>query len=546
MITVDDLSLQYSGAPLFSKVNLQFTPGNCYGIIGANGAGKSTFLRILSGDLEPTTGEVIIPKEERMSILKQDHFQYDAYTVLDTVMMGNQRLYDVMKEKDALYEKEDFTDEDGVKASELEAEFAEMGGWEAESDVSRLIQGLGLSNDILYSEMSSLTAKEKVKVLLAQALFGKPDIILLDEPTNHLDTKGRTLLYEFIHRTNSTIIVVSHDRTLLNMLSATYEMSPTGMRFYPMSYREYKETVNAAVAAKVARLQNQQKELAKAERLAHKTMERQQKHASRGEKQSAKQCVARIAMGNLRNRSEVSTSRLNKAQQEKLQDMHQELNEIRKSISESTTMKINIGNSNLPDRKRLVEATDVTYRYDGRECLWQDAPLNLSIYSGERIWLQGDNGSGKSTLLKLVTGILRPADGEIWRSNPLNILYLDQEYSCIDGEKTVYGLLEACNTNKPEHELKMLLNRFQFPAPTWDKKCASLSGGERMKLALCRLLILDNVPDMIIADEPTNNIDISSMDILAETLKSYKGTLLIVSHDEQFVHDIGFERILRI
>ena len=180
MITVNNVSMNFSGQTLFKNVDLKFVPGNCYGIIGANGAGKSTFLRILSGDLEPTTGEVIIPKEERMSILKQDHFQYDAFTVLDTVMMGNQRLYDVMKEKDALYEKEDFTDEDGVKASELEAEFAEMGGWEAESDVSRLIQGLGLSNDILYSEMSSLTAKEKVKVLLAQALFGKPDIILLD------------------------------------------------------------------------------------------------------------------------------------------------------------------------------------------------------------------------------------------------------------------------------------------------------------------------------------------------------------------------------
>ena len=194
MITVNNVSMNFSGQTLFKDVELKFVPGNCYGIIGANGAGKSTFLRILSGDLEPTTGEVIIPKEERMSILKQDHFQYDAYTVLDTVMMGNQRLYDVMKEKDALYEKEDFTDEDGVKASELEAEFAEMGGWEAESDVSRLIQGLGLSNDILYSEMSSLTAKEKVKVLLAQALFGKPDIILLDEPTNGLDPQGNEVI----------------------------------------------------------------------------------------------------------------------------------------------------------------------------------------------------------------------------------------------------------------------------------------------------------------------------------------------------------------
>ena len=217
MITVNDVSLNFSGQTLFKHVDLKFTPGNCYGIIGANGAGKTTFLRILSGDLEPTTGEVVISKDQRMSVLKQDHFQYDQYTVLDTVIMGNQRLYDIMKEKDALYAKEDFTDADGVKASELEAEFADMDGWEAESDVSRLIQGLGLSEDILYSEMSTLTAKEKVKVLLAQALFGKPDIILLDEPTNHLDIHAVEWLEDFILECESLIIVVSHDRHFLNL-----------------------------------------------------------------------------------------------------------------------------------------------------------------------------------------------------------------------------------------------------------------------------------------------------------------------------------------
>ena len=216
LLELQNLGKSFGEHEVLRDVNAGVERGDRIGIIGANGAGKSTFLRILSGDLEPTTGEVIIPKEERMSILKQDHFQYDAFTVLDTVMMGNQRLYDIMKEKDALYEKEDFTDEDGVKASELEAEFAEMGGWEAESDVSRLIQGLGLSNDILYSEMSSLTAKEKVKVLLAQALFGKPDIILLDEPTNHLDIQAIEWLEDFLMDCESLILVVSHDRHFLN------------------------------------------------------------------------------------------------------------------------------------------------------------------------------------------------------------------------------------------------------------------------------------------------------------------------------------------
>ena len=216
MITVNDVGMNFSGQQLFKHVDLKFVPGNCYGIIGANGAGKSTFLRILSGDLEPTSGEVIISKDQRMSILKQDHFQYDEYTVLDTVILGNQRLYDIMKEKDALYEKEDFTEEDGVRASELEAEFADMDGWEAESNASRLLQGLGLGEELLYCEMGSLTGKEKVKVLLAQALFGKPDIILLDEPTNHLDIKAIEWLEDFLLDCEALTLVVSHDRHFLN------------------------------------------------------------------------------------------------------------------------------------------------------------------------------------------------------------------------------------------------------------------------------------------------------------------------------------------
>ena len=218
MLSVNDLSMQFGSSVLFSRVDLQFTPGNCYGIIGANGAGKSTFIKILSGELEPTSGAVVLDPKKRMSVLKQNQSLYDEYSILDTVIMGNKRLYDIMKEKDALYMKEDFSDEDGIRAAELEAEFAEMDGWEAESDASKLIQGLGLSEDILYTQMSDLGGNEKVKVLLAQALFGNPDIILLDEPTNHLDITAVEWLEEFLMDYPGTVIVVSHDRYFLNVV----------------------------------------------------------------------------------------------------------------------------------------------------------------------------------------------------------------------------------------------------------------------------------------------------------------------------------------
>lgn len=229
-----------------------------------------------------------------------------------------------------------------------------------------------------------------------------------------------------------------------------------------------------------------------------------------------------------------------------MEAMRQEIHEMRSSINECMNIKIDIGNALLASRKLLVEAKNVSFKYAGRNTMWLQAPLNLSIFSGERIRIQGNNGCGKSTLLKLITGALQPTSGEMFRNETLNILHLDQEYSCIDNELTVYGQLEACGSKRPEHELKMLLNRFLFTSSTWDKKCGNLSGGEKMKLALCHLIVCDNAPDMIIADEPTNNIDIASMDILATTLKNYKGTLLVVSHDEQFIHDVGIERTINI
>ncbi len=514
---------------LFQNISFSISSGDKCAIVGNNGIGKSTLLKILAGLIVPATGKVSFDYAPYM--IPQHFGQFNNKTVGEALGVSA-KLQALSVILDGHGTEEDFTILDDE--------------WDIQERISEAFSRWNI--DYIYPDMmmNSLSGGEKTKVFLTGLNIYNPAIVLMDEPTNHLDTKGRTLLYDYIHLTSSTTIIVSHDRTLLNMLSAIYEMSPMGMQFYPMSYKEYKDVVNVETAAKVSRLQNKQKELDKAKKLAQKTMERQHKHASRGEKQSAKQCAPRIAMGLLRNRSEASTSRLNKVQYEKLQCMNQELREIRASISECTTMKIDIGSSVLHNGKRLVEATNVTFKYADRNTMWKHQPLNLSIYSGDRIWLQGCNGSGKSTLLKLIAGVLQPTDGELWRNNPLNVLYLDQEYSCIDDEQTVYGLLEACNPKKPEHELKMLLNRFLFTASTWDKKCGSLSGGERMKLTLCCLLISENAPDIIIADEPTNNIDISSMDILADTLKIYKGTLLVVSHDEQFVHDVGVERIVNL
>ncbi len=498
-------------------------------IVGNNGVGKSTLLKIIRGQIPPASGKV---SYNHIPYMVPQHFgQFNDMTVAETLGIA-----DKINALSAIFDgrgtEKDFAliDEDWTLQERMSEAFTR---WHIDYITSDM-------------PMGALSGGEKTKVFLAGLDIYNPEIVLMDEPTNHLDTKGRELLYDFIRRTNRTVIIVSHDRTLLNMLPAIYEMSAAGVQFYPMSYREYKDVASAKKAADMAHLKDQRKELAKAEKSAQKTMERQQKHASRGEKQSAKKCVARIAMGNLRDKSESSTARLNKVQQERLQTINRKMREIQASISENTTLKINIGSSVSPGNKRLVEVRNVIFTYPDRSALWQQFPLNLSIYSGERIWLKGDNGCGKSTLLKIIAGILHPMGGEVLRSAPLNILYLDQEYSCLDDGLTVYGQLEACNVRKPEHELKMLLNRFLFAAYTWDKMCGSLSGGERMRLALCRLSVCENAPDMIIADEPTNNIDVSSMDILSDTLKSFKGTLLVVSHDEQFVEDVGIERVVSI
>lgn len=514
---------------LFQNISFSVSTGEKCAITGNNGVGKSTLLSILSGNISPETGSISC--EDTPYLIPQHFGQFNNMTVAEALGTAQK-----LKALAVILDGRG-TDDDFILLND---------DWDIQERLTEAFDRWDIGYISPEMSMGELSGGEKTKVFLSGMDIYHPTTVLMDEPTNHLDQKGRTLLYDFINRTKLTAIVVSHDRTLLNQLSAIYEMSSSGMRFYPMHYDAYKEVSDAEIAAKTARLQNQQKELAKAEKSARKTIERQLKHASRGEKHNAKKCIARIAMGNLRDKSESSTTRLNKIHQEKLQSMRQNTDDIRNSIPEQINMKINLSSASLTDSKLLAEAENITFRYTGRDELWEQAPLNFSLYSGERIRVQGDNGSGKSTLLKLLSGELHPTKGKLFRREPLNIIHLDQEYSCLEDELTIYEQLESRNSKKLEHELKIILNRFLFPASTWDKKCRHLSGGERMKLALCCLQVSEYAPDMIIADEPTNNIDIASMNILADTLNGYAGTLVIVSHDEYFVQAVGITRTVNL
>ena len=502
MITVNNVSMNFSGQTLFKDVELKFVPGNCYGIIGANGAGKSTFLRILSGDLEPTTGEVIIPKEERMSILKQDHFQYDAYTVLDTVMMGNQRLYDVMKEKDALYEKEDFTDEDGVKASELEAEFAEMGGWEAESDVSRLIQGLGLSNDILYSEMSSLTAKEKVKVLLAQALFGKPDIILLDEPTNHLDIHAVEWLEDFILECESLIIVVSHDRHFLNTVCTNIvDVDYGGIKMYVGNYEFWYES--SQMVQRMMKDQNRKNE----EKIKELQLFIQRFSAN---KSKSKQATAR-----------------------------------RKLLDKLTVEEMPASSRRYPwvafspDRevgKDILFVTDVSKTVDGVKLLDH---VSFIVGKNDKIAFVGENELAQTTMFKILMGELEPDEGSVKWGQTVTTSYLPKDNSeYFDGHtESLVDWIRQYSAKKDDVYLRGFLGRMLFSGDDVFKPVKVLSGGEKVRCMLSRMMLYGS--NVLVLDQPTNHLDLESITAVNNGLMDFKGVVLFSSHDHEFVQTIA-------
>ena len=508
MITTNNLSLQFGKRVLYKDVNLKFTPGNCYGIIGANGAGKSTFLRLLSGELEPTGGMVEVTPGERLAVLKQDHYAFDQYQVLRTVMMGYPRLVEVMDEKDALYAKPDFSEEDGMKASELEAEFAEMNGWDAESDAARLLNGLGITEDKHELMMSELTAKEKVRVLLAQALFGNPDILLLDEPTNHLDVASINWLEDFLADFPNTVIVVSHDRHFLNQV-CTYicDVDFGEIKLYAGNYDFWYQSSQLA-------LQLQKEQNKKAE---EKIKELQT-------------FIARFAANAAK--SKQATSRKKLLEKIKVED-------IKPSSRRYPYIAF------TPDREagdQLLQVEGISKTVDGEQVLKN---VSFTLRKGDKVAFVGPNTLGKTMLFKILMGEEEPDEGSFkWGVTTTQAYLPSDNSSYFDGvELNLVDWLRQYSKDPDETFVRGFLGRMLFSGEESQKQANVLSGGERVRCMLSRMML--SGANVLLLDEPTNHLDLESITALNNGLIAFKGTALFASHDHEFVQTIA-NRIIDI
>ncbi len=508
MISANNVSLQFGKRVLYKDVNLKFTPGNCYGVIGANGAGKSTFLRLLSGELEPTGGVVEITPGERLAVLKQDHYAFDEYEVLRTVIMGHKRLVDIMDEKDALYAKPDFSDEDGMRASELEAEFSELGGWDAESEAARLLNGLGIPEERHTQRMADLTATEKVRVLLAQALFGSPDILLLDEPTNHLDVESIHWLENFLADFPNTVIVVSHDRHFLNQV-CTYicDVDFGGIQLYAGNYDFWYQS--SQLALQMAKDANKKKE---------EKIKELQNFISRFAANAAK--------------SKQATSRKKMLDKITLED-----------IKPSTRKYPYIAFQ--PDREagdQLLMVENISKIVDGEEILKN---VSFTLKKGDKVAFVGPNSLGKTMLFKILMGEEEPDKGSFKWGVTTTQAYLPSDNSeYFDGMKmNLVDWLRQYSKDPDETFVRGFLGRMLFSGEESQKEAGVLSGGERVRCMLSRMML--SGANVLLMDEPTNHLDLESITALNNGLISFSGTILFVSHDYEFVQTIA-NRIIDI
>lgn len=508
MITANNVSLQFGKRVLYKDVNLKFTPGNCYGIIGANGAGKSTFLKLLSGEIEPTGGNIEITTGERLAVLQQDHYAFDDYEVLRTVIMGHKRLVEIMDEKDALYAKPDFSEEDGMKASELEAEFAELNGWDAESEAARLLNGLGIPDNEHTMKMSELTAKEKVRVLLAQALFGNPDILLLDEPTNHLDVDSINWLENFLADFPNTVIVVSHDRHFLNQV-CTYicDVDFGAIQLYAGNYDFWYQSSQLALQL--------------------------QKEANKKKEEKIKELqnfIARFAANAAK--SKQATSR------KKLLDKIT-IDDIKPSSRRYPYIAFS------PDREagdQLLQVDGISKTVDGEQVLKN---VSFTLKKGDKVAFVGPNSIGKTMLFKILMGEEEADEGTFKWGVTTSQAYLPSDNSAYfdDVNLNLVDWLRQYSKDPDETFVRGFLGRMLFSGEESQKKAAVLSGGERVRCMLSKMML--SGANVLLLDEPTNHLDLESITALNNGLISFGGTALFVSHDHEFVQTIA-NRIIDI
>lgn len=512
---------------LFGNINLTINKHDKVALIGNNGAGKSTLLKIMAGMLQPSAGIVHI--DSTPYYIPQHFGQYNNLTIAQA--LGIEDKLNAFKEI--------------LAGNVTETNLTLLNDdWTIEERCQGALAHWGLENFDLAQPMKNLSGGQKTKVFLAGIAIYQPDIVLLDEPSNHLDTAGRQLLYHFIQSSLSTLVVISHDRKLLNLLNWVYELSKRGITIYGGNYNFYTEQKLIEANALNEDVRSKEKALRRAKEIERETSERQQKLDARGKKKQEKAGAPKIVMNTLRNNAENSTSRLKAVHTEKVGAISQELSELRSALPDIDKMKFGFNNSALHKGKVLITAEDINYGY-GRNLLWKQA-LNFQITSGERIALKGLNGSGKTTLIRLILGEIEPEVGTVHRADN-KAVYIDQDYSLIDNQLKVYEQVQKFNISAlQEHELKIRLNRFLFTKDYWDKPCASLSGGERMRLMLCCLTIRNHAPDIIVLDEPTNNLDIQNIEILTAAINEYKGTLIVVSHDEYFLEQVNVEETIEL
>lgn len=507
-------------SPLFSAISFSVAKGTKASLVGNNGTGKSTLLNLIAGTLPLSGGEVFV--SGKPYYIPQHLGQYDTYTIAGAL--------GVQQKIEALH---------AILQGDASAEnFALLGDeWDIEERCNRALSLWGLEDFSLSQSVGCLSGGEKTKVFLSGIMIYDAPVVLLDEPSNHLDRESRTLLYDFIHKSKSTVLVVSHDRALLDLAEITFELTQDAIEAFGGNYTFYKAEKERKLLALQSRLEAKENTLKLARQRARDIAVQRNKQEVRGRQQGEKKGLPRIVMNALQSKAEQNSSRMKEIQNDRIEGVSQDIREIKEQIKQQEILKIALQSPDLYKGKVLVKAADILFAYGERK-LWKN-PLSFTILSGERICIEGCNGSGKTTLVKILTNQLQPFQGEIFRAE-FSYLYIDQEYSLINNALSVLEQALQCNDrNLSESEVKTLLHRHQFTREVWDRSCALLSGGEKMKLILCCVTLRNNAPDMIILDEPTNNIDVHSQEILTAAVKNFSGTLILISHDITFRNEIA-------